>query len=71
MAQEWIEQEANLAKHAEHTFKTVFSLMARLPALLDALEKPPLPIASHSVWPLILTTLAIALAIALTKAFAE
>jgi ubiquinone biosynthesis protein len=63
LAEDWMAQEASFSKQAEQAAKAVFALTTRLPALLDALERPhpePLP---PSRWPLRLAVGAIGLAI--------
>ena len=64
LAENWMAQEANLPKQAEKAIKTIFALKTRLPALLDALERPPPDALPPSLWPLRLALIAIGLAIA-------
>ena len=56
-------KEAGFSKQAEQAAKGILALTTRLPALLDALERPRLEPLPPSPWPLRLAIGAIGLAI--------
>ena len=63
LAEDWMAKESSFSKQAEQVAKAVFALPARLPALLNALERPHSEPLTPSPWPLRLAIGAIGLAI--------
>jgi hypothetical protein len=55
--------ETSIPKQAEHAFKTMMRVAARLPALLDALDSRPAPPPPPSPWPMRIAVAAVGLAI--------
>jgi ubiquinone biosynthesis protein len=63
LAEDWMAHEASIPKQAEHAFKTMMRVAARLPALLDALDSRPAPPPPPSPWPMRIAVAAAGLAI--------
>ena len=63
LAEDWMAREASFSKQAEKAAKEILALTTRLPALLDALERPHTELLPPSPWPLRLAITAIGLAI--------
>ena len=66
LAGDWMREQANFARRAESLIEDAMMLAARLPKLLATLEqrREPAPAPRAGPWPLILSALALTIAIA-------